>query len=310
MLSGWVCVCLGCASSPSSPDVERVAPAVTPEAPAGSELSPLADDEAALRAMSGVYDVSIVVSGSGGLVEDRRGTSVSAREAVIVEPGAASGQWVMEHLLLVGEPAAVARHWSSTWTPTPSGTWRVVEAEADGRPNSTVMGRWTHEALPGADTGDGARAAAVSRFVPEAGSVRAVTTRSPGLAGLEGRWWASTVVRVGPGVGWTRTTEGQLLGNEGRPRGGSVTRTEAYAPVAQGGESAWAAAQAWWSERRAFWSAVRAWWEVRGTVEFADVVAGVPMWRAVLDLEAAVRRGQAVADPATLDAVLGAYVVE
>lgn len=269
-------------------------------------------DAAAVRAMSGVFDVSITVaSGPAG-----QGQSVRAREAVLAETGTLPGQIVLEHLLLVGQPAAVARHWSAVWTPTDNGSggvrWTVVESEADGRPSSVAEGTWVHEALGVPTDGIGGlrEEAVVSRFVPAAGSVRETTTRSPGLdEAVPGRWWASTVTRVGPGSDWTRTTEGQLLGPAGRPTGGSVTRTEAYTAVEPGlAAAALATAASWWEVRSAFWSAVRGWWEARGAVAVREQVEGRPMWRAVLDLEAAVRRGEAVADAATLDAVLGAYV--
>lgn len=294
----------GCASSPSA------STSGSPQAQsAASDTQETSDDPdaAAIAALAGVYDVSIAVTGSGGAAT---ATSVSAREAVLVEAGNESGQWVVEHLLLVGQPPAVARHWSSVWTATQDGRWRIVENEADGRPSSVVVGRWVHESLPGAAAAGSDGRAGVLRFLPDVGSVRTVTTRMPGIPGMTGRWWASTTLRVGPGLNWTRTTEGQRVGADGRPLGGAMTRTEAYVPTAVGEAEALSAAEDWWSARRAFWSAVRGWWSGRDEAEVRDAVDGVPMWRAVLDLEAAVRRGQAEADMATLDAVLGAYVAE
>ncbi|MEM8783721.1 MAG: hypothetical protein AAGE65_12820, partial [Planctomycetota bacterium] len=144
---------VGCAAPAAEGGPENRGAAGVPEPPGLEHEQTVSRDAAAIRAMSGVFDVTISVAEAGapGVSSGSGSSSVSAREAVVLEPGGAPGRWVLEHLLLVGEPAAVARHWSSVWTPVEGGDgrWRVVEVEADGRPSSAAAGRWVHEALGG-----------------------------------------------------------------------------------------------------------------------------------------------------------------
>lgn len=307
-------------------------------------------DRAAIRALSGVFEVSYDARETVALMPGYRvgpGHRAEAREAVLLVEDTPD-RLTLEHLLLVGDPPAIAKHWRQTWTHQPgsrlgydgnhtwsrelfltpqAGAWAVQVAEADERPSYEIVGRWRHS-----DAG-------LSTFTELRPSDRPVSARdgaSPDAAALT----ALTRIDVSP-AGWAWTTDGQSRSDQGplarilavatyreaspdpapgntsgdsagSSSGGSDGSASASSDTAVAADvDASAAAQSWWQSRGAFWDAVRAAWHDRAAAPryaVAPDVSGEPLWEALFALEDAARRGTIPRDPAALRGAIDALL--
>ncbi|MEM7626247.1 MAG: DUF6607 family protein [Planctomycetota bacterium] len=175
--AGLTAIVVGCATpsgvAPGNPSSAQSGAGADGRAPvAAPVLTPaeqaLARDRAAILGLAGVFDVEyryeeVVVLRAGYTLAAPQQTR--AREWVVVVQDTPE-RIVLQHLLLVGEPALVVKHWRQDWRHAPTtavqyvdaqiwrrtpfnlaglaGVWTRSVVEADGAPAYTGWGRWTH----------------------------------------------------------------------------------------------------------------------------------------------------------------------
>ena len=295
-----------------------------------------AADRAAIRSLAGVFDVRYTTLESLPLREGVAATPErrrDAREAVVLLDDTEQRMELL-HLLLIGEPPVVLRHWRQVWTPAPDQVLRYVGSDARGRryrnhapegeapegattstprwsvtvhdadesPRFGFTGSWTHQ------TGGGSSftsAGFTPRPLPR--ELLSAETASPAGEAL----LAETELTTSPasGGGWTRTTTGQRRRDDS-PRAAyqavdQFRRLAATSP----------AATDYLAVADPFWSAVREAWQARiaaagpGGFTVRDRVDGRPLHEAVF---AAARA--AAAEPSDgrrdrVEAILDAYVI-
>ncbi len=323
-----VCVSflVGCATVPvADPGVE------VPNGPAGvgqgADPQQLALDRRVIRNMAGVFNASYLrmvtpgTTSAGPTLPEAvvGGTNrqVETREAWLLASGGDDDAIVLEQFLLVGDPPAVARMATYTWTPHAGGglvyepdataggrwvwkvdagepgAWRVRVSEPDGRPVYDVWGRWQHSEREGFS----------SVFRPLGRSVFPPTSPSEAEVREAGGWTGMTTLRVGPvkNQAWSSITDGETLA------GGVRSEMASFEPDLVAQAEVLEDVRAYWAPRSAFWSAVRSWWDARvlvGGLSIRDEVDGRPMWRAMFALGDRAARGE-FADDAEMKAVIG-----
>lgn len=229
---------------------------------------------------------------------------------------------VLQHLLLIGEPALVVKHWRQDWVHAPAealqyvdnhvwqrrgfnlaelpGVWTRTVYEADGAPAYTNWGRWSHE------TGVSSWSSSTSVLAP-------LPRREAARAGdYEVVWVEDRITRTPDG--WSQ--EQDLTKSVFVPTVPPLVRESGVVRYAAAGNPtlARAAAQAYWQEVEPYWGQARAAWAQRFArgrdVSLRSEHEGEPRWRrlfAVIDAAADVGLDPAEARK-RIEAVLGDYV--
>jgi len=245
---------------------------------------------------------------------------------------------VLQHLLVMGEPARVVKHWQQTWDYAPSavvryvdenvwqnqallspgrtGRWSRTVSEADGSPSYAAWGRWSHGEAAG------------SRW----SASTAVLAPPPRREGLRRSAYQAVLVRdriqlLGDGwlqqqaltKRWINDATPGLARESGVVRYGRVeagdAATQTMAVAFGEATRYWVRAGPFWAEARRAWDD---WMAGGGAVRLRDEVDGQPRWRRVFALASMVSENQQspVGEGTTgerirdqIDAVLRDYVV-
>ncbi|MBB6428720.1 DUF6607 family protein [Algisphaera agarilytica] len=359
--SGLLCLTalVGCAASgPATSPPTTAAPAVATEPAEPSETTDTAEvlpayepyipdrdagfarDRQAILSLAGGYQVDYRFEETAALrpgYELASPYTASAVEWVVVAQDTGE-RVVLQHLLVMGDPARVVKHWQQTWDYAPSsvlryvdqsvwesrellspgqiGRWSRTVSEADGSPSYGAWGRWTHGAA-------GAQWSAST----------AVLAPPPRREGLRRGTYQAVLVRDRLQVlpdGWmqqqTLTKRWINDNTPGLARESGVVR---YRRIDDQPERAagFVEAAGYWQQVEGFWAEGRRAWDdlfADGQpVLLRDEVDGEPRWRRVFalatelsgaaggrptDLSTAGTAGERVREQ--IDAVLAEYVVK
>lgn len=267
-------------------------------------------------------DREAVLSLAGGFLVDYRFEETAAlRPGVEVAPPytASAVEWVvvaqdtgervvLQHLLVMGEPTRVVKHWQQTWDYAPSsvlryvdenvwenqpflnqgqiGRWSRTVSEADGSPSYGSWGRWTHGEVTGSQWS----------------ASTAVLAPPPRREGLRRSAYQAVLVRDRVKVlddGWLQQqalTKRFINDNTpGLARESGVVRYRRIDGEADQAE-AFSAAARYWRNVGPFWAEARRAWDDSfadgGAVRLRGEVDGEPRWRRVFALAAELSEGQ------------------
>lgn len=314
----------GCAADPASsrPAIGDPPPPSSPTPPARE--ADFTQDRAAILALAGAYLVDYRFEETVTLragYEPALPYAASATELVLVAEDA-EDRVVLQHLLLIGEPARVVKHWQQAWAHAPGGAvqlvgenrwqrrpfvgadqpgvWSRTVTEADGAPGYAAWGRWSHEA------GVSGWSASTAVFAPP-------PRREADRRGDYNTLLVLDRVTLTPD-GWVQeqqiTKGGFADDTPALARESGVVRyrrAETPADFEQG-RSYWQRVGPYWAQVRQAWAAVFA---DGGAVSLREQVDGRPRWRRLFGLaESMGRSADAEAVRREIDAVLGDYVVK
>jgi hypothetical protein len=308
----WFCWLLPCCLLVSCGTVPRSQPPPSPP-PSPAPATGIEADRAAILRLAGHFRVDYTYTETQPLRPGYSPTPASAaaaREVVLVVEDRAT-RIVLQHLLLVGTPTLVVKHWREDWDYQPAtliehvdrqawqrrtvpaerrgGRWSRSVFEADGAPRHAALGRWTHGP-------DG------SQFEVPSPVLSPKPRRELTRLDYELLWLQDRIsVPAPPAVGWKRTQQiTKTLYVPVQPPLVQETVEVRYTPEADaaGGD----AAAAYWQRVGPYWTPARAAWAgrfpVSRVVRLRDVVDGTPRWRRLFTLiEAA---AEADRDPADL----------
>ena len=336
IVGGWIVFLTGCATAPSAdtaagnrePTVESQT--ALPE----KDQGPLARDRSAILGLAGVFDVDYRYEEVVALREGYTPAlpqKARAREVVLVAEDTPD-RIVLQHLLLIGDPALIVKHWRQDWRHAPStalqyvddqiwrrapfpqagseGVWVRSVFEADGAPTYSNWGRWSHPAEPAdpataeASPVVGSEPAAPEDDVEEA-EVR-WSSLTPVLAPLPRResarrgdyevMWVGDEITLTPS-GWSQ--QQSLTKSVFVPTVPPLVRESGSVTYRRLEQDSAATAEVYWQNVGPYWAVTReAWAEVfrsRRDVKIFDQVNGAPRWRSVFAVvEAAASAGQPV----------------
>ncbi|MEM1447441.1 MAG: DUF6607 family protein [Planctomycetota bacterium] len=351
---GGVLILAGCVATSPPPEVSP--PVADPEPVVETpEPEPVYEPNIPGRDAGFATDRQAILSLAGGYLVDYRFEETAAlRPGVEVAPPytASAVEWVvvaqdtgervvLQHLLVMGEPARVVKHWQQTWDYAPSavlryvdenawevrdllspaqlGRWSRTISEADGSPSYGAWGRWTH----GETTGS------------QWAASTAVLAPPPRRDGLRRGAYQAVLVRDRIQVvddGWLQQSAlTKRFINDNTPGLARESGVVSYRRIDDEAQrtAAFAAAARYWRRVGPFWAeARRAWddWLAEGdTVRLRAEVEGQPRWRRMFDLAEAAgetrstrRRESPQAGSGTagellrdqIDAVLADYVIQ
>lgn len=330
-----VAIATGCVAPPPSEtpraEASPTAAVAAPPLPSPAQQA-LARDRAAILGLAGAYDVEyryeeVVVLRSG--YELTPPQEARAREWVLVVEDAGD-RIVLQHLLLVGEPALVVKLWRQDWQHAPKtslqymdawiwrrapfalaeleGVWTRSVIEADGGPAYTNWGRWTHrEAGAKADAPlDPASnpQASVTAEENSGGGGASWSSATPVLAPLPRResarrgdyevLWVEDEITLTP-TGWAQ--QQSVTKSVFVPTVPPLVRETGVVTYRRATGLDAAAAEAYWQKVGPYWAVARAAWaEVlrsRRDVKIFAEVNGQPRWRRLFGVvDAAIAAGQ------------------
>lgn len=322
---------IGCAStSPSVTPITVVetmpiepAPVVSPEDQA------LARDRAAILSLAGVYEVTFRYEEVAAL---RSGYELaapqrsSAREWIFVVEDQGD-RIVLQHLLLIGEPALVVKHWRQDWQHAPAtalqyvdaqiwrhgafalagmpGVWTRSVMEVDDGPAYTNWGRWSHAETMNAEsnytTAPDTQGSPVSNTANGIGSIW--TSVTPVLAPLPRReasrqndyevLWVEDEIALTP-QGWAQ--QQSLTKSVFVPTVPPLVRESGLVSYQRSETLDVAAARAYWNQVGPYWAEARAAWgqalrSRRDLKVFAEANGQVRWRRLFAVVDAAVKAG-------------------
>lgn len=256
-----------------------------------------AQDRSAILALAGEYLVEYRYEETVALREGYELASpyvASATELVlVVEDG--EDRVVLQHLLLIGEPARVVKHWQQAWEHRPGaavqwvdenlwqrrafvggdrpGVWSRTVTEADGAPGYASWGRWSHRG------GVSSWSSSTAVFAPPP---RREAVRADQYAALS----VSDRVTITPD-GWVQeqqiTKGGFAVDAPALARESGVVRYRRA-----DGAIDFSQARAYWQRVGPYWAQVRRAWDAvmadGGAVSLREQVDGQPRWRRLFTL--------------------------
>jgi hypothetical protein len=303
---------LSACASTGAGSLDRIAPSVTPPAPApvaaAAPATPPDADRAAILAMAGDYavrfnfDETVVLADGYERTEPKRS---GALETVLVIEDV-PGRIVLQHLLLSKNGGHVTKHWrqdwlwqaaerfefsaDQTWTVRPvdpaltAGAWTQCVYEVSDAPRYCGTGRWNHAYGVATWTSDRSW-----RPLPR----REYTTREDYNAlNVENR---HTIVAGG----WTHEQDNTKV-VRGADGSRSLVREFGFNDYRRVDDVDFGPAHAYWRDTAAYWARVRAQWAAHmasgGGLRLATPVDGMPVIEATFEQAARVQAGETVSD--------------